>query len=130
MATNYIIDTLEEEFIPYAGEILLNNLPSVTDGLLPVHRKVLWALYENKVLHNKPFIKMLRASSMAMVYYIFGDMPLTASMKNMANNGLNYFYLEPKGNYGDKRFKEGVGASARYIECKLSEYGEELVKGI
>jgi DNA gyrase/topoisomerase IV subunit A len=48
----------------------------------------------------------------------------------MANNSLNNFYLEPKGSFGDKRKKEGVGASPRYIECKLSRYGKALLHNI
>ena len=124
-----IITTLHDEFIPYASELLLNNLPSI-DGLLPVHRKVLWALYENRVFHNKPFIKMLRAGSMSMIYYVLGDMPLYKAMTNMGNNGINYYYLDPKGSYGDKRKRDGVGASPRYIECRLSEYSEDMLKNI
>jgi DNA gyrase subunit A len=125
-----IIEAMEDEFIPYAGEILVNNIPSVADGLLPVHRKVEWALHKNGINPEKPFIKLLRAGAYTMVYYVFGDMPLYKSMKNMANNSLNNFYLEPKGSFGDKRKKEGVGASPRYIECKLSKYGKALLYNI
>lgn len=125
-----IIEVMEDEFIPYAGEILVNNIPSVTDGLLPVHRKVEWALHKNGINPEKPFIKLLRAGAYTMVYYVFGDMPLYKSMKNMANNSLNNFYLEPKGSFGDKRKKDGVGASPRYIECKLSKYGKALLHNI
>jgi len=125
-----IIEVMEAEFIPYAGEILVNNIPSVADGLLPVHRKVEWALHKNGINPEKPFIKLLRAGAYTMVYYVFGDMPLYKSMKNMANNSLNNFYLEPKGSFGDKRKKDGVGASPRYIECKLSKYGKSLLYNI
>ena len=125
-----IIEVMEDEFIPYAGEILVNNIPSVTDGLLPVHRKVEWALHKNGINPEKPFIKLLRAGAYTMVFYVFGDMPLYKSMKNMANNSLNNFYLEPKGSFGDKRKKDGVGASPRYIECKLSKYGKALLHNI
>ena len=125
-----IIEVMEAEFIPYAGEILVNNIPSVADGLLPVHRKVEWALHKNGINPEKPFIKLLRAGAYTMVFYVFGDMPLYKSMKNMANNSLNNFYLEPKGSFGDKRKKDGVGASPRYIECKLSKYGKSLLYNI
>lgn len=129
MAQEKLINVLKSEFIPYAGEILINNLPTI-DGCLSVHKKVLWGMHLNKVNHNKPFIKMLRASSYAMIFYVMGDQPLTGAMKNMANNSLNYFYLDPKGSFGDKRRKTGVGASPRYIECKISEYGHDMLKGV
>jgi DNA gyrase/topoisomerase IV subunit A len=56
-----IVELLQNEFVEYAAPILINNLPSI-DGLLPVNRKVIWALHKNNITHNKPFIKMLRAS--------------------------------------------------------------------
>ncbi|MCD3216942.1 DNA gyrase subunit A [Clostridium botulinum] len=120
---------LQDEFIGFASEVIVNNLPSI-DGLLPVNRKVLWALHRNKVTPDKNYIKLLRASSMSMVYYIFGDIPLTTAMKNMANNGVKYFYLDPKGSFGDKQSKTGKGASPRYIECRLSKYSMDILKSI
>ena len=125
-----IIDVLEDEFIPYASEILLNNLPHIGDGLLSSQRKVIYAMNEKGVTYDKPHIKMLRCSAMAFTYYIYGDMPLNAVMKNMGNNSLNYMYIDPKGNYGDKNKKDGVGASPRYIEARLSEYSSDLLNGI
>lgn len=130
MSNKNVIDILQDEFIPYAGEILTNNLPSVGDGLLPVNRKVIYAMYKNGITNDKSYIKMLRASAMAMTYYVYGDMPLTQAMKNMGNNCLNYLYLDPKGSFGDKNKKDGVGASPRYIECKLSKYSENMLYGI
>ena len=125
-----IIEAMEDEFIPYAGELLVNNLPSVCDGLLPVNRKVIWALYKNGINPDKSFIKLLRAGAYTMVYYVFGDQPLYGAMKSMGNNSLNYLYLDPKGSFGDKRKKDGTGAAPRYIECRLSKYSKELLNGI
>lgn len=130
MIEKNIIDVLEENFIPFAGETLLNNLPSVADGLLTSHRKVLYALEKNGVSSNKSHIKLLRAAAMAMTYYVYGDLPLNKVMKGMGNNSLNYMYLDPKGSFGDKQKRDGVGASARYIECKLSTYAEDMMTGI
>lgn len=124
-----IVEVLKEEFTEFCSPVLINNLPSI-DGLLPVQRKVIWALHKNKINSNKQFIKLHRAGAFAMVYYIFGDIPLFSAMKNMANNGLNHFYLTPKGSYGDKRKKEDDGASPRYVECKLSPYSETMLEGI
>lgn len=116
-------------YTEYASEAILNTLPSI-DGLIPVQRKVIWACHKNNVLSNKNFMKLLRISAYAMVYYVFGDMPLASAMKNMGNNSLNYFYLEPKGSFGNKNKVEGCGASPRYIEGKMSVYSEDMLKGI
>lgn len=129
MINKDIIEVLEENFIEYASPILCNNLPSL-DGLLPVHRKVIWGMNEQGITHKKPVIKMLRASGYVLPYYTFGDMPLANAMKNMGNNSLNYKYIFPKGNFGDKQRKNAKGASARYIECKLDEYSSNMLKGI
>lgn len=125
-----VVDVLEENFIPFAGETLLNNLPSICDGLLSSHRKIIYALHKNGVNNNKSHIKLLRAAAMAMTYYVYGDLPLNKVMKGMGNNSLNYMYLNPKGSFGDKQKRDGVGASARYIECKLSKYSEDMLSGI
>ena len=121
-----ITNILDEQFTNFASYVIVNNLPSI-DGLLPVQRKVLWALHKNGVSSNKPFIKLHRAGAMAMVYYIMGDIPLFSAMKNMANNGLNYMYLSPKGSFGDKRKKFDDGASPRYVEARLSVYSEDCL---
>lgn len=124
-----IIEFMQETFVEYASPILINNLPSI-DGLLPVNRKVIWGMNEAKIRHDKPFTKMLRATGHILPFYTFGDMPLTSAMKNMGNNSINITYLMPKGAYGDKRRKNADGASPRYIECKLSEYAEDMLLGI
>ncbi|EQB4340401.1 DNA gyrase subunit A [Clostridium botulinum] len=121
-----ITKIMDEQFTNFASYVIVNNLPSI-DGLLPVQRKVLWALHKNAVNSNKQFIKLHRAGAMAMVYYIMGDLPLFGAMKNMANNGLNYMYLQPKGSFGDKRKKFDDGASPRYVECRLSTYSEDCL---
>lgn len=125
-----ILDIVHNNFIDYAADLIPNNLPSVCDGLLPVHRKMIYALNEAGMTHDKPFKKMLMTSTEVMKYYIFGDGPLTQAMKNAGSNFVLYKYLDPNGQFPDKARRDGVGAAPRYIECRLSEYSEYLLKGI
>lgn len=125
-----VLDVVHEYFIDYAADLIPNNLPSVCDGLLPVHRKMIYALNEAGMTHDKPFKKMLMASTEVMKYYIFGDGPLTQAMKNAGSNFVLYKYLDPNGQFPDKNRRDGVGAAPRYIECRLSEYSEYLLQGI
>lgn len=125
-----ILDIVHNNFIDYATDLIPNNLPSVCDGLLPVHRKMIYALNEAGMTHDKPFKKMLMTSTEVMKYYIFGDGPLTQAMKNAGSNFVLYKYLDPNGQFPDKARRDGVGAAPRYIECRLSEYSEYLLKGI
>lgn len=129
MLNKDIIDVLEDDFTEYAAPIIVNNLPSI-DGLLPVHRKSIWGMYKAGLTHDKIFSKMLRATGYILPYYTFGDMPLAQALRNCTNNSLNYPYLIGKGNFGDKQRKDAKGASARYVECKLSEFAEDMLKGI
>lgn len=125
-----VLEVVDEYFIDYARDLIPNNLPSVCDGLLPVHRKMIYSLNEAGITHDKPFKKMLMASTEVMKYYIYGDMALTQSMKNAGSNFVLYKYLDPNGQYPDKNRRDGVGAAPRYIECRLSEYSEYLLQGI
>lgn len=125
-----ILDIVHNNFIDYAADLIPNNLPSVCDGLLPVHRKMIYALNEAGMTHDKPFKKMLMTSTEVMKYYVFGDGPLTQAMKNAGSNFVLYKYLDPNGQFPDKARRDGVGAAPRYIECRLSEYSEYLLQGI
>lgn len=130
MLKKNIIDILKDNFLDFAEDLLPNNLPSVCDGLLPVHRKIIYALNEKYITHDKPYRKMLMNSAEVMKYYVFGDGPLTSTMKNAGSNFVLYQYLDPRGSFPDKNRKDGVGASPRYIECRLTEYSEHLLQGI
>lgn len=123
-------EVIHNNFVDYAEDAVPNDLPSCIDGLLPVHRKIIYALDEAGINSNKPYKKMLMCSSEVMKYYIFGDIPLTDTMKNSGSNFLLYKYLDPKGAYPDKNRRDGKGASPRYIECRLSEYSEYMLNGI
>jgi DNA gyrase/topoisomerase IV subunit A len=101
-----IKQAITEQFDAFSSEIVVNNLPSI-DGVLPVNRKVMYALHRNRITSKTNYIKMLRASAYSIVYYVYGDMPLTGAMKNMGNNGLNYFLLDPKGSFGNKNKVNG-----------------------
>lgn len=124
-----IIQGLKEEFNQYCPEIIVNNLPMI-DGLLLSHKKILWGLYKNKVYHNKPYIKSLKAIGYITNFYTFGDAPLYSTMTNMTNNAMSLPLLEGKGSWGNKFKIDGVPAHQRYTECKLAEYGEYMLKGI
>ena len=130
MQTENILSIVDSHFTDYAMDLIPNNLPSVCDGLLPVHRKMIYSLNKAGMTHDKPFKKMLMASTEVMKYYIYGDMSLIQSMKNAGCNFMLYKYLDPKGQFPDKNRRDGVGAAARYIECRLSEYSEYLLQGI
>lgn len=124
-----IVEAMQEEFLPYSAEILINNLPSI-DGLLPVHRKVLWSMYNKKRTHDRPHTKTIKVMGEIVTYYTFGDGPLYSTMVNMANNGMNHSLLDGKGSWGDKFRSDGYPASQRYTECRTTKYGEYMLHNV
>lgn len=124
-----IVSSLKNQFIPFAGGTLLNNLPSI-DGLLPVHRKVILSMMRTGRTSDKPYKKTLGAMGEIFAYYVFGDAPLYSSMVNMANNGMNNPLIDGYGQWGNKFSANGVPAHQRYTECRLSKYAEDMYKGV
>ncbi|MEO2600980.1 DNA gyrase subunit A [Clostridium butyricum] len=124
-----IVKVLEEEMKLFAFPIIVNNLPSI-DGLLNGQRQVLWGMDKAKMNSDGQFYKMLKATGAIYNYYVMGDSGLTGSMKNMGNNYVLNKYLMPKGSFGNKNSRDGKGSAPRYIECKLSKYGEGMLDGI
>lgn len=124
-----IENVAKQEFIPYAGQSLINFLPSI-DGCLPVHRKIGISMLRRSRLPNKPFIKSVKAMGEIVTYYIYGTSGLYGSMVNMANNNMNIPMLLSKGSWGDKRRKDGYAAAERYTDCKLSQYMVDMMAGL
>lgn len=124
-----IHESLQEEFLPYAGESLINFLPTI-DGLLPVHKKVLISMLRNKRTHENTYTKTIKVMGEIVTYYVFGDMPLYSSMVNMANNSMNTPLIDGKGSWGDKMRVDGVPASQRYTSCKITKYAEDMLSNL
>jgi DNA gyrase/topoisomerase IV subunit A len=124
-----IEDIAKEEFIPYAGQSLINFLPSI-DGTLPVHRKIAISMLRNNRLPSNPFVKSVKAMGEIVTYYIYGTSGLYSSMVNMANNNMNIPMLYSKGSWGDKRRKDGYASAERYTDCKASDYLIDMMKGL
>lgn len=124
-----IPQALQEHFIPYAGESLINFLPSI-DGLLPVHRKTMISMFRNGRHSDKPHTKTTKVMGEIVTYYVFGDGPLYSSMVNMANNSMNIPYIDGYGEWGDKFSAKGVAAAPRYTECRMTAYAEDMLAGL
>lgn len=124
-----IQNVAKQEFIPYAGQSLINFLPSI-DGCLPVHRKIGISMLRKGRLPDKPFVKSVKVMGEIVTYYIYGTSGLYGAMVNMANNNMNIPMLLSKGSWGDKRRKDGYAAAERYTDCKLSQYMIDMMFGL
>ena len=126
---------IEEEmkiaYVNYAMSVIVGRaLPDVRDGLKPVHRRILFAMYEMGMLHNKPFKKSARIVGEVLgKFHPHGDSAVYDSLVRMAQHfSLRYPLINGQGNWGSI---DGDSAAAmRYTEAKLQKISEEMLKDI
>ncbi|NOX71288.1 MAG: DNA gyrase subunit A [Candidatus Micrarchaeota archaeon] len=122
---------MKESYLDYSMSVIVGRaLPDVRDGLKPVHRRVLYAMWENGLLHNKPFRKSANVVGMCMAkYHPHGDAAIYDTLVRMAQDfSLRYPLVDGQGNFGSI---DGDSAAAmRYTEARLSAIAEELLRDI
>lgn len=122
---------VENSFIAYSMSVIMSRaLPDVRDGLKPVHRRILYAMYEDHLTYDKPFRKS--ATTVGNVlgrYHPHGDTAVYDTMVRLAQPfSLRYPLVEGHGNFGSV---DGDGAAAyRYTEARLSKLSNEMMSDI
>ncbi len=122
---------LKESYIDYAMSVIVGRaLPDAKDGLKPVHRRILYAMYKMGLLHNKPFKKCARVVGEVLgKYHPHGDTAVYDSLVRMAQPfSLRYPLIKGQGNFGS--IDGDPPAAMRYTETKLSNLAEELLADI
>ncbi|MBI4147597.1 DNA gyrase subunit A [Candidatus Woesearchaeota archaeon] len=126
-----IEEEMKEAYVNYAMSVIVGRaLPDVRDGLKPVHRRVLYAMYDLGMFHNKPFKKCARIVGEVLgKYHPHGDTAVYDSLVRMAQDfSLRYPLIKGQGNFGSI---DGDNAAAmRYTEAKLNKLAEEMLKDI
>ena len=118
-------------FIEYAMSVIVARaLPDVRDGLKPVHRRILYAMYEDKLTYDRPFCKS--ATTVGNVlgrYHPHGDAAVYDSMVRLAQPfNMRYPLIEGHGNFGNV---DGDGAAAyRYTEARMSKIANAMLTDI
>lgn len=126
-----ISSEIKKSFIDYAMSVIIDRaLPDVRDGLKPVHRRILYAMYEDGLTSNKPFRKS--ATTVGNVlghYHPHGDSSVYNAMVRLAQPfSLRYPLVEGHGNFGNI---DGDGAAAyRYTEARLAKMADEMLVDI
>ena len=128
---NNIVDEIKSSFIDYAVSVITARaLPDLRDGLKPVHRRILWSMYECGYTPDKPHRKSATTVGYVMGHYHpHGDSSIYEAMVRMAQDfNERYMLVDGHGNFGNI---EGDGAAAmRYTESKLSKISLELLRDI
>ncbi len=128
---NNIVNEIKSSFIEYSMSVIISRaLPDLRDGLKPVHRRILWSMYESGYTPDKPHKKSARIVGDVMgKYHPHGDSSIYEAMVRMAQD-FNYrnTLVDGHGNFGNIA---GHGAAAmRYTESRLSKISLELLRDI
>ncbi|MBP3634859.1 MAG: DNA gyrase subunit A [Bacilli bacterium] len=128
---NNIVNEIETSFLEYSMSVIVSRaLPDLRDGLKPVHRRILWSMYESGYTPDKPHKKSARIVGDVMgKYHPHGDSSIYEAMVRMAQNfSYRHMLVDGHGNFGNI---EGDGAAAmRYTESRLSKISLELLRDI
>ncbi len=126
-----IEDEMKEAYINYAMSVIVGRaLPDVRDGLKPVHRRILYGMWDQGMVYSKPFKKSARIVGHVLgTMHPHGDSAVYDSLVRMAQDfSLRYPLIKGQGNFGSL---DGDNAAAmRYTEAKLNKFAEELLKDI
>jgi len=126
-----IEEEMKESYLSYAMSVIVGRaLPDVRDGLKPVHRRILYAMSEIGLTHNKPFKKSARIVGEVLgKYHPHGDTAVYDSLVRMAQDfSLRYPLVKGQGNFGSI---DGDSAAAmRYTEARLEKLSEEMLEDI
>ena len=128
---NDIVKEIETSFLEYSMSVIVSRaLPDLRDGLKPVHRRILWSMYESGYTPDKPHKKSARIVGDVMgKYHPHGDSSIYEAMVHMAQDfSYRNILVDGHGNFGNI---EGYGAAAmRYTEARLSKLSLELLRDI
>ena len=126
-----IVDEMKTAYIDYAMSVIVQRaLPDVRDGLKPVHRRILYTMYEDGLTHDKPYRKS--ATTVGDVlgrYHPHGDSSVYDAMVRLAQDFTQrYTLIDGHGNFGSI---DGDSAAAyRYTEARMSKIAETMLEDI
>ena len=126
-----IVEEMRRSYLDYAMSVIVSRaLPDVRDGLKPVHRRIIYAAYENGYDYNKPFKKSARIVGEVMgKYHPHGDSSVYEAMVRLAQPfSMRLPLIDGQGNFGSM---DGDSAAAmRYTEARLAKVAHALIEDI
>ena len=128
---NNIVDEVKDSFLDYSMSVITSRaIPDLRDGLKPVHRRILWSMYEEGNTPDKPHRKSATTVGNVMGHYHpHGDSSIYDAMVRLAQDfNQRYMLVDGHGNFGNI---EGDGAAAyRYTEARLAKISLEMLRDI
>ena len=131
LSENNIVNEVKTSFLDYSMSVITSRaIPDLRDGLKPVHRRILWSMYEEGNTPDKPHKKSATTVGYVMGHYHpHGDSSIYDAMVRLAQDfNQRYMLVDGHGNFGNI---EGDGAAAyRYTEARLAKISLELLRDI
>ena len=131
IVTSPLVPEMEKSYIEYAMSVIVGRaLPDVRDGLKPVHRRILYAMYEDNLTHDKPFKKSATCVGDVLGrYHPHGDQSVYDALVRLAQDfSMRYMLVEGHGNFGS--VDGDPPAAYRYTEARLSKISDEMLRDI
>ena len=126
-----LVDEMEKSYIEYAMSVIVARaLPDVRDGLKPVHRRILYTMYESGLTSDKPFKKSATCVGDVLgKYHPHGDASVYDAMVRLAQDfSMRYMLVDGHGNFGS--VDGDPPAAYRYTEARLSKMSNEMLRDI
>ena len=126
-----LVDEMEKSYIEYAMSVIVGRaLPDVRDGLKPVHRRILYTMYESGLTSDKPFKKSATCVGDVLgKYHPHGDSSVYDAMVRLAQDfSMRYLLVDGHGNFGS--VDGDPPAAYRYTEARLSKLSNEMLRDI
>ncbi len=125
-----IQEEMEQSFLDYAMSVIVSRaLPDARDGLKPVHRRILWGMYDSNVRPDRAHVKCAKVVGEVMGnYHPHGDTAIYDSLVRLGQPfSLRHPLVDPHGNFGSPNDQP---AAMRYTECRLSKLAMHMLDGI
>jgi DNA gyrase subunit A len=122
---------MKRSYLDYAMSVIIGRaIPDIKDGLKPVHRRVLYAMYESGTTHGKPYKKSARiVGDVIGKYHPHGDQAAYDTLVRMAQDfSMRYVLVDGQGNFGS--IDGDPPAAMRYTEVRMSKLAEEMMADI
>ncbi len=126
-----LVNEMQNSYIEYAMSVIISRaLPDVRDGLKPVHRRILYAMYEDGLTSDKPFKKSATCVGDVLgKYHPHGDASVYDAMVRLAQNfSMRYMLVDGHGNFGS--VDGDPPAAYRYTETRMSKISDEMLRDI
>ena len=131
IVTSELVHEMKNSYIEYAMSVIVGRaLPDVRDGLKPVHRRILYAMYEDNLTSDKPFRKSATCVGDVLGrYHPHGDQSVYDALVRLAQDfSMRYMLVDGHGNFGS--VDGDPPAAYRYTEARMSKIANEMLRDI